>query len=189
MFRLHPRPLILFALVASVLGLAGSASAQLDETEKAYWQDRYRGVLDDYDRAKAAYDAAELRYKEAQRANRRGSGSKRSRGEEREAIKAAVPESAAQLGQAKDALDEFPETARHAGVPPGWLREVDDRRADAKLDAERDAAIEANANPAGNTLLTDDVHPADSPSDDVHPADSSTDDVHRAESAAPADRP
>lgn len=167
------------AVLASAL-LAGPAAAQLSEDQKPYWQGRYRAVLDDYERAKATYRLAEEEYRQAAHANRIGAGSRRSRGVEREQIKLAVPEAAARMAEAKQALELFPDKARHAGVPPGWLREVDEQREDAKLEAERDAQI-YTSDGGGWKANTPDSYPA-VPSDDTGPPD--PDDV-----MAPADQP
>jgi DNA-nicking Smr family endonuclease len=117
-------------LPALALGLATTvaapALADLPDSEKAAWQTRYRNLLEAESAAASRYEVAKATYSRNQKRNRR-------RGEARASINDELAMAQIELGQARAALDDFPAEAHRAGVPPGWLREVEDAAGAASL--------------------------------------------------------
>lgn len=109
--------------MALALGLlttiATPALAELPDSEKAGWQQRYRDLLDSVSAAGSRYELAKASYSKNRQINRK-------RGEARAEINDELRESQIELATARAELADFPELARRAGVPPGWLREVED---------------------------------------------------------------
>ena len=54
---------------------------------------------------------------------------KRWQGPDRDALTAEIASAQKDLEAARREVAEFPDDARQAGIPPGWLREVEERRA------------------------------------------------------------
>ena len=107
--------LVALLLAVALPMVAGSFDDQ--DAERAQWQTQLREALDAVAAAEQRYAVAENAYgKSRHRRNERG-GSKTTIVEERDAAKAALPE-------ARRAVADVYDAARHAGVPPGWLRDV-----------------------------------------------------------------
>ena len=100
--------------------VAQSSPAKLqseDRTRKA-WQDRYRNAIDRERAARIELEAAQAAYNRG-RHRQKLRGDKRVRALER--IRLAEQE----LAEATRDLERVPDEARRAGVPPGWLRDVE----------------------------------------------------------------
>jgi hypothetical protein len=116
---------MIFTGLLSVLALglattvATPALAELPDSGKAEWQARYRSLLDSVSEAASRYEAAKAVYSKNRQINRK-------RGDARFDINTELSEAQIELADARVALEDFPEEARRAGVPPGWLREVED---------------------------------------------------------------
>jgi hypothetical protein len=111
------------ALLAVAFALAGHAwaadpeptDAVALEAQKEQWQSRFRAaraaVAEARERQRAARDAyAKMRHRGKQR------------GDAKRQILAELSASETALEDAQSALEEMFETARRAGVPPGWMR-------------------------------------------------------------------
>ncbi|MCG8588153.1 MAG: hypothetical protein MJE66_02600 [Proteobacteria bacterium] len=115
-----------------VLGLAGPTAAQNEEVEKARWQELYRALWEAVDEAEAKIAATQEKYRD-------GRQKRRLRGEEKALLLEEMKAARAERTKAREELERFPEDARRAGVPPGWLREVDLEREEARAAATTDA--------------------------------------------------
>ena len=115
--------LILVLTIAAGFTIALSdASAQSGEARrKLYWQKRYEMVL-------ARKATAEARIAESEKIIRKARQRERHQGDERSEVMAELKSAERELAEVKKLIAEFPDTARRAGVPPGWLREVEDRQ-------------------------------------------------------------
>jgi hypothetical protein len=91
------------------------ASPDPATAEREHWQARKRELEKAVEDAQARLDRAEATYGRGRRANRMRGDAKV------EALK-ELDEARDQLAAAQQALEDFPEEARHAGVPPGWIR-------------------------------------------------------------------
>ena len=111
----------LLALGIATAWVAPSALADVPDSEKPEWQQRYRDLLDTASEAASRYEVANAIYTKNRQINRK-------RGEARQSINTELQEAQIGLAEARAALQEFPEEARRAGVPPGWLREVEEER-------------------------------------------------------------
>jgi hypothetical protein len=111
---------------ASLLGLAvGVASAEVDDAaKKEYWQKRYAQILVRAAGAERQLAMSRVAYRESRQRDR-------PRGEARQQLVVALQEAETEYEAASKLLAEFPEDARRAGIPPGWLREVEERQAGA----------------------------------------------------------
>jgi hypothetical protein len=107
---------------ASILCLAlGVASANQNEAaQKQHWQKQYEEII------KRA-DAADIAVTNARAAVREQRQRDRPRGEARAQLYRDLETAEAEFGEASKLLADFPEQARLAGVPAGWLREVEER--------------------------------------------------------------
>jgi hypothetical protein len=116
---------MIFAGLLSVLALglattvATPALAEVPDSAKAEWQARYRSLLDSVSEAASRYQAAKAIYTKNRQINRK-------RGDARFDINTELSEAQIELADARAALEDFPDEAHRAGVPPGWLREVED---------------------------------------------------------------
>lgn len=102
------------------LGEAG-ANDREEVQRKAYWQKRYAMVL-------SRKAEAEVRIEESQTAIRKLRQRDRNKGEPRAKILTELESAEKELATVMKLLAEFPDSARQAGVPPGWLREVEERQ-------------------------------------------------------------
>ena len=120
--RTHPIEWMwaLFATATLSLVFAGNARAGIEEVEKARFQERYAELIQ-------SVASAEVRAVESRAAYTKARQRNRLKGEYRELIMTEMEEAEAQLARLKKELDAFPEDARRAGVPPGWMREVEER--------------------------------------------------------------
>jgi hypothetical protein len=95
-----------------------AAAAQDDEAAlKADWQGRYRALVQNVEKTSAQLEADRRTY---QKARQRG----RLKGGTRDEVLTRIAENEIKLAELEQALQQFPEEARRAGVPPGWLREA-----------------------------------------------------------------
>ncbi len=117
------RPLVV-ALLALATGFAicvSSASAEDETQRKQDWQHQYSTVI-------AGAANAEARVEASRKALRKARQRDRLKGDHRTKVLAELDEAEREVEKARALLDKFPESARRAGIPPGWLREVEDRQ-------------------------------------------------------------
>ncbi len=119
------RPLVV-ALLALATGFAicvssASASAEDETQRKQDWQHQYSTVI-------AGAANAEARVEASRKALRKARQRDRLKGDHRTKVLAELDEAEREVEKARALLDKFPESARRAGIPPGWLREVEDRQ-------------------------------------------------------------
>lgn len=91
-----------------------------DAERKAVWQDRARTAREAVTRARAEARSAQSDWEKAAFQAQVTPGGRSFTA--RNAAKARLDEANARLKQAQDTLDDLPERARKAGVPPGWVR-------------------------------------------------------------------
>lgn len=96
-------------------GVQAPASPDPETAEREHWQKRKRELEKAVDDAQARIDRAEATYGRGRRANRL-------RGQQKVDALKELDEARQQLADAQKALEAFPEEARRAGVPPGWIR-------------------------------------------------------------------
>ncbi len=97
-------------------------SAETEEELRAkrdYWQDKYRVLL--HNRAAHQENAARMKY-----AHEQAQLSNYPRGGARERLLVAWKESLAKADAVQREIDGIFDEARRAGIPPGWLYEVED---------------------------------------------------------------
>jgi len=92
--------------------------AELKET----WQRRY-------DEALGRVASANARIEKSERTIRKLRQRDRYKGPERAEVDSEMASAQSDLEDARREVAEFPDVARQAGIPPGWLREVEERRA------------------------------------------------------------
>jgi hypothetical protein len=97
------------------------AAADDDSQRKIDWQHQYSRVL-------AGAAKAEARIEASRKALRKARQRDRLKGEHRTKILAELEAAEQEAETARVLLEKFPESARRAGIPPGWLREVEDRQ-------------------------------------------------------------
>ena len=117
------RPLIA-ALLTLAMGFAigiSPAAADDDSQRKIDWQHQYSRLL-------AGAAKAEARIQASRKALRKARQRDRLKGEHRTKILAELEAAEQEAETARVLLEKFPESARRAGIPPGWLREVEDRQ-------------------------------------------------------------
>jgi hypothetical protein len=98
---------------------AAPSSPPTAEEEKKAWQDRYRALLSDAARLERNALASRENYARAQRRNYPRGGAR-----EQFIVDATLAEK--QLVTVKAEIEGILDTARHAAIPPNWIREVDD---------------------------------------------------------------
>jgi hypothetical protein len=111
------------ALLAGALALPGLAWAVAEEpidaavleTEKEQWQSRFHAAREAVAAARESHRAALDAYTKMRH---RG----KPRGEAKQRILEELSSSEEVLAEAEAALEEMFETARRAGLPPGWMR-------------------------------------------------------------------
>jgi predicted ribosome quality control (RQC) complex YloA/Tae2 family protein len=111
---------------AAIVSLVATASSETDRYEqtKINFQTEYSNALTKLAQAKARMTASEKALRKARQRNRL-------KGESRTAIYAEIEAAKDELETAENNAAQIPESARRAGVPPGWLREVEERQASA----------------------------------------------------------
>ena len=92
-----------------------AADSPAEARDRESWQQELREARQALAEARKRHEAAELAYKHMRHHNR-------GRGAAKAAILAEREEAAGALEEAERRLQELPEEARRAGVPPGWLR-------------------------------------------------------------------
>ncbi len=95
-----------------------AARMTAEERFKFEWQQRYRLAIARERTARVEYEQANLSWK-------RGMRRHRLRGDRRVRARERLQDAEAQFQAAMTDLESIPEDARRAGVPPGWLREVE----------------------------------------------------------------
>jgi hypothetical protein len=116
--------LVLVLLIAA-LGWPGLAPAGIPSTEMqvATPTDRETWVQAIRD-SRENLAAARTRYEQSREAYSKMKRHRKARGEAREALVQEREEAAAALADAERNLEQLLESARRAGVPPGWIREA-----------------------------------------------------------------
>ena len=109
--------------IVSLVATASSATDQYEQT-KINFQTEYGNALTKLAQAKARFTASEKALRKARQRDRL-------KGESRTAIYAEIEAAKVELETAENNAARIPESARRAGVPPGWLREVEERQASA----------------------------------------------------------
>jgi len=117
------RPLVvaLLALATGFVICVSSASAEDETQRKQDWQHQYSTVI-------AGAAKAEARVEASRKALRKARQRDRLKGDHRTKVLAELDEAEREVEKARAMLAKFPESARRAGIPPGWLREVEDRQ-------------------------------------------------------------
>ncbi len=101
---------------------AAKDAAKTEAALKQTWQHRY-------DEALARIAHAEARIVQSKKAMRKLRQRDRYQGQDREALETEMASATRDLKAARREVAEIPDAARQAGIPPGWLREVEERRA------------------------------------------------------------
>ena len=109
--------------IVSLVATASSATDQYEQT-KINFQTEYGNALTNLAQAKARFTASEKALRKARQRDRL-------KGESRTAIYAEIEAAKVELETAKNNAARIPEIARRAGIPPGWLREVEEMQASA----------------------------------------------------------
>ena len=117
------RPLVVasLALTAGFAICISPAMAEDESQRKEHWQTRYSMAI-------AGAAKAEARVETSRKALRKARQRDRLKGDHRTKVLADVEEAEQEVEKARALLDAFPESARRAGIPPGWLREVREQR-------------------------------------------------------------
>ena len=119
MKRLGMVSVLVLTIAAGFALTLGDAGAESGEgRRKVYWQKRYTMIL-------SRKATAETRVEDSQRVIRKLRQRDRNKGEDRIASETELAGAEEELASVEKLLEEFPETARQAGVPPGWLRQVE----------------------------------------------------------------
>lgn len=111
-------PLILLLALLGA-GLASALPEEEDDGTRALWQARYRTLLQN--RAILEDNIARLEHAYTQAQQR-----KYPRGAARESLRVRSEEQRERLAELQQEIDSIYDEARIAGVPPGWLSEVED---------------------------------------------------------------
>lgn len=119
MSRTAVTALVVVALFVPLVMQAGESSEPTDLSPKQMWQQRLREARQAVAEARARYETASRDYKRMRHGHR-------GRGEPRAEARAEIEAARKELEAAEQRLEALPEEARRAGVPPGWLREVED---------------------------------------------------------------
>jgi hypothetical protein len=110
-------------LIYSVMPRAAHAADEENEDDpgalRASWQDRYRGLLQDRTRFSESIAISNKNYTQAQRRNY-------PRGGARQQFLLDAANAEKKLAETEEKISQVFDEARDAGVPPGWLYEVDD---------------------------------------------------------------
>ena len=112
--------LLLAALGFTGPALAGIPSTQTQvvaPTDRATWVNAIRDAREDL-------AAARARYEEARKAYSKMKQRRKARGARKEALVHERDEAAEALAEAEHGLVQLLQSARRAGVPPGWIREA-----------------------------------------------------------------
>lgn len=110
-----------FALLLLAPGVSAQSDTEL-ESEKEYWQTRYRTLLERADALRETIAIETELYADANRRNYR-------RGQKRHVHRVAVEEARAELADVQNELSTIKEEGRRAGALPGWFYEVELDRA------------------------------------------------------------
>lgn len=109
----------LLSLLAAPLawGATGSSVDPMSPTDKQTWVTKIS-------EAQSTLTGARLRYDTSVRDYARGRRANRARGDARAEVLVERNQASEALAQAEKQLEELLESARRAGVPPGWVREA-----------------------------------------------------------------
>lgn len=111
-------PWLVTLLVGAALIGANSLTAAAEGQEKRFkvqWVARHREVTLEYRHATAQLETAQDSHRKARQRHRL-------QGERRVELKTKLEAAETRYAAAKQAIDDFPEAARRARVPPGWFR-------------------------------------------------------------------
>lgn len=108
------RSCLLAVVLLLPLALRAADPPLPDAGDQEAWQQEMRDARQALAEARERHEAAEVAYKRMRHHSR-------GRGEVKAAILAEREEAARALAEAERRLEELPEEARRAGVPPGWL--------------------------------------------------------------------
>jgi hypothetical protein len=119
---------LLGLLIGCTLVAGGAMTANADASSneiqrKRTWQVKYQAVVARKNTAQRRVDVSETLLREARQRDRL-------KGQHRVEVFSELDAARQELAASEKALTEFPENARRAGVPPGWLREFEEREAD-----------------------------------------------------------
>jgi len=98
-------------------GQAGAAAQDDEAALKADWQGRYRALVQEVEKTSAQLETDRRAYTKSKQRGRLKGGT-------REEVLTRIAENERKLAELEQALQQFPEEARRAGIPPGWLREA-----------------------------------------------------------------
>ncbi len=111
------------AIAAGMVIALGQADANEDKALlKQTWQERYEQVLQKVAKAEARIAAGEKTIRKLRQRDRY-------QGTQRSEVEGELEAAREELAVANKEIAEFPDIARQAEIPPGWLREVEERRA------------------------------------------------------------
>ncbi len=110
---------IALMLAAVVASPALGEPSDPRQAAKLRWQADYQQVLQQLATANADYEAARRVYNKNKQ-------NRHKRGEARREINEKLRNAQIAKAKAEAELREFPEVARRSGIPPGWLREVEE---------------------------------------------------------------
>ena len=109
----------LLAGISILVITAGPGSANPESAKREYWQTKYATIIAQATSAEKKVEVTRVAYRESRQRDR-------PRGTERQQLVTDLETAEAEWAAASKRLAEFPEEAHRAGVPPGWLREVEE---------------------------------------------------------------
>jgi hypothetical protein len=138
---------------------AGTASAESEEelaAKRTHWQEKYRTLRYDKVRLETDIETLTNAYALAQRRNF-------PRGGARDKLVVQAAEAKKQLAETEEALASIHDEARRAGIPPGWLYEVETEPVESSQPASPGAGEDAEDRAGRNPLYFDDQEAGDAP--------------------------
>ncbi len=139
-------------LLALELAQAPTAAAETEVELRSLrdtWQNKYRGLLRERAQLRADVEAMNKAYALAQRRNY-------PRGGARAELKASAVRAEEQLVEVERDIEAIYGDARAAGVPPGWLAEVEDEPIELDVPAAAEDATPPEDREGRNPLYFDD---------------------------------
>jgi multidrug resistance efflux pump len=112
---------LLFAALSwtapAAAGIPSTQTQVATPADRTTWVEEIRDAREDL-------AAARARYEEARKAYSKMKQRRKARGAKKEALVQERDEAAAALAEAERDLEQLLQSARRAGVPPGWIREA-----------------------------------------------------------------
>jgi hypothetical protein len=117
------------ALLTLAIVIAGPASSPLlatpafaeeemdEQQKKTFWQDKYRRLLTETETVRARLESNRTSYSKGRQRGRLRGGSGTY-------LTDLIASDEAKLAALEQELADFPDTARRAGIPPGWFRDL-----------------------------------------------------------------